>query len=119
MIKINKKLNKLDAAEFLDNEELIAGYLEDAFSSGDLRLINKALSNVVRARNMTKLAQDIGVNRESLYKSLSEEGNPSFSTMLKIVDNLGLKLVPVMKENTNSVANDDYCASKTELLLQA
>jgi probable addiction module antidote protein len=109
------KPNKWDAAEFLDNEELIAGYLEDAFASGDLRIINKTVSNVVRARNMTKLAKDIGVNRESLYKSLSEDGNPSFSTMLKIVDNLGLRLITIAKDP----ANEDFAGTTNHELMQA
>jgi probable addiction module antidote protein len=45
---------------------------------------------------MSKIANDIGLNRESLYKSLSREGNPSFSTMTKVLDTLGyeLKILP-------------------------
>ncbi len=46
---------------------------------------------IARARGMTQLAKDTGLGRESLYKALSGEGNPSFSTILKVVKALGLK----------------------------
>ncbi len=107
MKNIKTNFKKWDAAEFLDNEELVSLYLEESFASADICLINKALSNVVRARNMSKLARDIGVNRESLYKSLSPDGNPSFATMVKIMKNLGLRLQPVP-------ANDNYEIVKKE-----
>jgi probable addiction module antidote protein len=41
---------------------------------------------------MTQLAKDTGLGRESLYKALSGEGNPSFGTILKVINALGLKL---------------------------
>jgi probable addiction module antidote protein len=41
---------------------------------------------------MAKLAESLGLNRESLYKSLSREGNPSFMTIAKVLDSLGYKL---------------------------
>lgn len=101
MTAIKNNFKKWDATDFLDNEEIVVLYLEEAFASTDMRIINKALSNIVRAKSVTKMAKDIGVNRESLYKSLSENGNPSFSTMLKIIDNLGLRLQAVSAANDN------------------
>jgi probable addiction module antidote protein len=50
------------------------------------------LGDIARARGMTQLAKDTGMGRESLYKALSGEGNPSFATILKVVDALGLQL---------------------------
>ena len=41
---------------------------------------------------MTQLARDTGLGRESLYKALSGEGNPSFATILKVTYALGIKL---------------------------
>ncbi|MNN84939.1 helix-turn-helix protein [compost metagenome] len=58
----------------------------------DAAFIAKALGNVARARGMTQLAKETGVGRESLYKALSGEGNPSFGTILKVMHALGLRL---------------------------
>lgn len=88
------KLSKWDSAEFLGAEEDIALYLEACFEEAgdDAAFIAKALGNVARARGMTKLAQDTGMGRESLYKALSGEGNPSFATVLKVLRALGIRL---------------------------
>ena len=59
---------------------------------GDLTPVpTSALGNIARARGMSQLARDTGLGRESLYKALSGEGNPSFATILKVVHALGLK----------------------------
>lgn len=41
---------------------------------------------------MTEIARETGLSRESLYKALSENGNPSLATVLKVATVLGLKL---------------------------
>lgn len=66
-----------------------------AFETGDPASIARALGEVARRRNMTKLAKDVGMNRSALYRALSGEGNPEFATILKVVRALGLKLTPV------------------------
>ena len=88
------KLTKWDSAEHLKNEEDIALYLEACFNEAgdDAAFIAKALGEVARARGMTQLAKDTGLGRESLYKALSGEGNPSFSTVLKVMHSMGIKL---------------------------
>ena len=50
------------------------------------------LGDIARARRMTVVAQETGLGRESLYKSLSADGNPEFATVLKVVSALGLRL---------------------------
>ena len=81
-----------DAAEYLKTDEDIAAYLEAAFEENDPVLIAAALGDVARARGMTQIAREAGVGRESLYKALSKDGNPEFSTVLKVMAALGLKL---------------------------
>ncbi|MCK9992356.1 MAG: hypothetical protein Dbin4_00876 [Alphaproteobacteria bacterium] len=81
-----------DAAEYLKSDEDIAAYLEAAFEENDPALIAAALGDVARARGMTQIAREAGVGRESLYKALSKDGNPEFSTVLKVMAALGLKL---------------------------
>ncbi len=88
------KLPKWDSAEHLRSEEDIALYLEACFEEAgdDAAFIAKALGNVAKARGMTLLAKDCGLGRESLYKALSGEGNPSFATTLKVLKSLNLQL---------------------------
>ena len=81
-----------DAAEYLHSEEEMAAYLEAALEEGEPALVAAALGDIARARGMTQLARDTGLGRESLYKALSPSGNPEFSTILKVIEALGLKL---------------------------
>jgi probable addiction module antidote protein len=81
-----------DSAEFLDNDEAIAEYMDEAFRTGDASFIARCLGTVARARGMTQVARDAGVSRESLYRALSEKGNPEFGTILRVIEALGLRL---------------------------
>ena len=81
-----------DAARYLDSEEIIEAYLADAFEEGDAGGIVAALGNMAKARGMTALAMQMGLSRESLYRSLSGEGNPAFATIVKILDALDMEL---------------------------
>ena len=89
-----KKLRttRFDAATYLKTEQHIAAYLEAALEDGDPRVIAAALGDIARAKGMTQLAKDAGLGRESLYKALSPDGNPEFTTVLKVVRALGLRL---------------------------
>ena len=88
---------KWDVTEFLDSDEAIFAYIEAAFEDGDPTIIKKALGDVARARGMTAIARDAGVTRETLYKALSEDGDPRLSTLMGVMKALGVKLnaVPV------------------------
>lgn len=87
-------LRKWDVVEHLKNEEDMAAYLEAAIEEAgdDAAFIAKVLGDIARARGMSQLAKDTGLGRESLYKALSGEGNPSFATILKVTRALGLRL---------------------------
>lgn len=88
------KLRKWDSAEYLKTDEDIVLYLEACLEEAgdDAAFIAKALGTIARAKGMTQLARDTGLGRESLYKALSGEGSPSFSTILKVIHSLGIKL---------------------------
>ena len=88
------KLRKWDSAEYLKTEEDMVLYLEACMEEAgdDAAFIAKALGTIARARGMSQLAKDTGLGRESLYKALSGEGNPSFATILKMTHALGFKL---------------------------
>lgn len=86
------KLKEYDIAEHLNSEEEIQLYLNEILEEGDPALILSALGDIAKARNMSQLAKEVGMSREGLYKALSGQGNPTFTTIIKIVNSLGLKL---------------------------
>ena len=85
---------RYDVAEHLRTPEEMAAYLEACMEEahGDAAFVAKALGNITRAKGMSQVARDAGLSRESLYKALSGERNPSFDTVLKVIGALGLKL---------------------------
>ncbi|MBR1536354.1 MAG: putative addiction module antidote protein [Treponema sp.] len=85
---------KFDVAEYLDNEELRENYLELVAKDGTQEELLKAINDVARARGMTKTAREAGISREGLYKALSPDGNPAFSTIWNILHSIGYTLTP-------------------------
>ena len=81
-----------DAADFLDDAEMIADYLEVTLEDGDPALIAKALGSIARSKGMTEIAKKTGITREGLYKALSGDGDPKLSTFLGVIKSLGLKI---------------------------
>ena len=86
------KTTPWDAADYLETQEDIASYLEAVFEDGDPELIADALGVVARTKGMTEVARKAGLGRQGLYKALSPEGHPEFSTVLNVVRALGLKM---------------------------
>lgn len=78
-----------DASEYFKTEQDIIEYLDAAAETGDPALLQAAIGDVAKARGMGQIAKEVGVGRESLYKSLSRDGNPSFQTILKVIHALG------------------------------
>ncbi len=85
---------RYDVAEHLRTREEMAAYLEACLeeANGDAGFIAKALGDIARAKGMSQVARDAGVSRESLYKALSGDRIPSFDTVLKVIQALGLRL---------------------------
>ena len=88
------KTTPYDVAEHLRTPEEMAAVLDAWLEEApdDAAGIAKALGNIARAKGMTQVAKDAGLSRESLYRALSADGNPSFSTVLKVARALGVKL---------------------------
>ena len=90
--KLNEKkmgISKFEIADYLDSKEMIAEYLNTALEEGDNDDIINAIGHVAKAIGMTKIAQETGMSRSSLYKSLSEGAKPQFSTIMKVLKAIG------------------------------
>ena len=92
------KASKFDAADYLDSKEAIADYLSEAFATRDNNLITKAIGTVARAKGMGTVAKEARLNRENLYRSLSDGGRPEFDTVLKVLDSFDVQLVAKPRE---------------------
>lgn len=79
-----------DPALFLDSEEMILGYLQDAINEGEKEFL-EALEAVSRALGMTELSKRTGIPRESLYKTLNGKTKPRYESIQKILAGLNLK----------------------------
>ena len=88
------KTTRWDSAQHLKTDEDMVAYLDACLAEAgdDPAFIAHALGVIARAKGMSQLARDTGLGRESLYKALSGEGNPSFGTILKVMHALGVKL---------------------------
>ena len=86
------KTKRWDAAEHLKSDADRAAYLEAALEDGDPALVAAALGDIARAIGMSGVAKRTGLGRESLYKSLSPDGNPEIATVLRVLKAMGLRL---------------------------
>jgi len=81
--------SKFDIADYLDNNEMIAEYLNAVLEEGNDDEIVTAIGHIAKAIGMTKIAAETGMSRPSLYKALSEGAKPQFSTILKVLKAVG------------------------------
>jgi probable addiction module antidote protein len=92
-----------DAAAYLDGTEDEADLLSDAVADGDPRYIAAALGAVARAHGgISELARTTGLHRQTLQKALSERGNPTLDTVLRVLDALGLRMTIERRETVDA-----------------
>ena len=91
-LRMAEKLYDYDPADALQSDEAIEVFLSDAFETGDARYIARALGVVARVKGMTNIARQTGLAREQLYKSLSENGNPTLETTLAVLKAIGFEI---------------------------
>ncbi|MCM5572073.1 putative addiction module antidote protein [Burkholderiaceae bacterium FT117] len=87
-----KKITAFDAADYLDDDVVIAEYLNAALEDENPDVFLQAVADVAKARGMTRLARDTGLGRESLYKALAPGAKPRYDTVLKLLRALGVEL---------------------------
>ncbi|GCB02435.1 addiction module antidote protein [Ralstonia sp. SET104] len=89
---MTEKLTTYDPAEDLTSDEAIAAFMAGAFETNDAGFISHALGIVARAKGMAQIASETGLSREQLYRSFSEQGNPTLKTLLAVMRALGVEL---------------------------
>lgn len=83
------KVSKFDIADYLDSKEMIAEYLNTVLEEGDNSELINAIGHVAKAIGMTKIAEETGMSRPSLYKALSDGAKPQFMTIMKVLKAIG------------------------------
>ena len=87
------KMQKFDASDYLETPEDVAAYIEAALEHDDPKLLLAALRDVTESKGgIAMMAKKTGLGRESLYKTLSHNGNPKLSTLFEVIKALGLHL---------------------------
>ncbi|MDR2048859.1 MAG: putative addiction module antidote protein [Treponema sp.] len=81
-----------DMADHINTKEEVFAYLEGALEENNIETLFDIIGAIARSQGMAKIAKETGLNRESLYKSLSRDGNPSFATIAKVIDVLGYRI---------------------------
>lgn len=90
------KTSKFDIADYLDSNEIIAEYLNTVLEEGDNSDIITAIGHIAKSIGMTKIAEETGLSRPSLYKALSDGAKPQFETIFKVLSAIGgqIKIYP-------------------------
>ena len=86
------KVSKYDPAEDIETSEDVIAYLEAALEENDIEFLFKTIGYIARSKGMAQIAKELNLNREGLYTALSVQGNPSFITIVRVLDNLGFRL---------------------------
>jgi len=81
--------SKFDIADYLDSNEMIAEYLNSILEEGDNSDVIAAIGHIAKSIGMTKIAEETGLSRPSLYKALSEGAKPQFETIMKVLRAIG------------------------------
>lgn len=89
---MTERILPYDPAESLTSPEAIEYFVNDALETSDTAYIIHALGIAARAKGMTKVANETGLAREALYRSFSEDGNPSLKSTIAVLKSLGFKL---------------------------
>lgn len=90
--KIKMRTSKFDVADYLDNKKMIAQYLNTVLEEGSDDEIITAIGYIAKAIGMSKIAEETGMSRPSLYKALSEGAKPQFSTIVKVLNAVGTEI---------------------------
>lgn len=96
--------SKFDIADYLDSNEMIAEYLNTVLEEGDSADVINAIGHIAKAIGMTKIAEETGLSRPSLYKALSDGAKPQFASILKVLKAIGgqIQVSPMAAQKSNA-----------------
>lgn len=106
--------SKYDTADYIRDQDDAAVYLDLTAHDNDPESFLEAIGDVARAYSMHAIATEAGVSRESLYRSLSREGNPRFSTIVKVLDAMGLAFRVTTKKQLQQEAEEEEARWQAE-----
>ena len=86
------KTSVYDPAEYIETREDVIAFLEGALEENDPEFLLETIGHIARSKGMAQIAKELNIDRAGLYKSFSQDGNPYFFTVVKVLDNLGFKL---------------------------
>jgi probable addiction module antidote protein len=89
--------SKWDPAKYINSKEAVIAYIETALEENDPDFLLSVIGDIARSKGMAQIAKELNLDRKGLYKSLAPEGNPSFKTVFKLLDILGLRLKMELK----------------------
>jgi probable addiction module antidote protein len=81
-----------DPAEIIETKEDVITFLENALKENDSEFLLRTIGYIARSKGMVLIARELNLNRKGLYNAFSGKGNPSFGTVLKVLDNLGFRI---------------------------
>jgi probable addiction module antidote protein len=81
-----------DPAEIIETKEDVVAFLDGSLQEDDPEFLLKTIGHIARSKGMAHLARELNLNRKGLYKAFSEKDNPSFLTVVKVLDNPGFRL---------------------------
>jgi len=90
--KSGANLTEWDMSEYIKTKKDVIEHLEAALTENDIPFLLSVVGDIARSEGMTKIARNLGMSREGLYRSLSPSGKPSFETVVKLLSLLGLRL---------------------------
>ena len=102
-VKYDVTLTDWDMSDYIKTKKDVVAHLEAALEENDIPLLLSVIGDIARSKGMTKIARSLGMSREGLYRSLAPTGKPSFETVVKLLNLLGLRLsVEVKGQKRNS-----------------
>jgi probable addiction module antidote protein len=120
---IEKSVNtsRFDVSDYLDSDEMIAEYLNTVLEEGNESDLIVAIGNIAKAIGMKKISDETGLSRTSLYKALTDGGNPQFTTVMKVLKAIGgtIQIHPntslySQKSTLLNVVNEDTAQGKND-----
>jgi len=83
------RTSRFEITDYLESKEMIAEYLNTVLEEGNDTDIINAIGHIAKAIGMTKIAEETGLSRSSLYKALSDGAKPQFATIMKVLKAIG------------------------------